>query len=250
MSTKISFTNRSGIDIQGRLDTPEVVKAYCIFAHCFTCNKNLNAVRNISRSLNKEGIAVFRFDFTGLGESDGEFEDSNFSSNIDDLIDASHFLKEKYGPASLMIGHSLGGAAVLFAANALEEIKAYATIGSPSQPEHVSHLLRSSEEEINEHGQAEVYIGGRSFQIKKQFIDDIKNRNAFQVLRDSHKPILILHSPHDKIVDISNASELYKHANHPKSFISLAGADHLLSAKEDSLYVGHIISAWAERYVF
>jgi putative redox protein len=206
-------------------------------------------VRNISRALNDNGIAVMIFDFTGLGESEGDFEDTNFSSNIEDLIDAASFLKKEYKAPSIMIGHSLGGTAAVFASSKIESVKAIATIASPSSPGHISHLLRSDIEEINKKGVAEVSIGGRNFFIKKQFLDDIKENKLNTVLHKMKKPILILHSPQDNIVGIDNAAEIFQMANHPKSFISLDRAGHLLSKKADSLYVGNMIAGWAKRYI-
>lgn len=222
---------------------------YAIFAHCFTCNKNLTAVRNIIRNMVTKGFAVLSFDFTGLGQSEGDFADTNFSSNIDDLIKASEYLTEHYQKASLLVGHSLGGAAVLLAATKIQSISAIATIAAPAQPKHVLHLIEDSKEEIEKNGEAKVNIGGRSFKIKKQFLDDLQNKDSLKKIADMRKSILIMHSPQDLTVDISNAAVLYETAHHPKSFISLDGADHLLNNKEDSSYVGEVIASWAYRYV-
>ncbi|WP_371824149.1 alpha/beta hydrolase family protein [Lutibacter sp. A80] len=220
-----------------------------MFAHCFTCNKNLTAVRTIGKTLTAKNIAVLRFDFTGLGESEGDFMQTNFSSNIEDLYSAAEFLKENYQAPSLLIGHSLGGAAVIYASLKIPSIKAIATIGAPSNPKHVSHLFHSSIDEINETGSALVSIGGREFTIQKQFIEDIQENNIKHTLNNFRNSILILHSPQDTTVGIDNAAEIYSAARHPKSFVSLNGADHLLSDKRDSKYVGNIIATWADRYL-
>jgi putative redox protein len=249
-SKKISFKNSEGILLAARLELPKnEPKAFAIFAHCFTCNKNLTAVRTIARTLTKKNIAVLLFDFTGLGESEGEFENTNFSSNIEDLYSAAEYLELNYKAPSLLIGHSLGGSAVLFASTNMPSVNAIATIGSPASPSHVSHIFKSSIEEINASGKATVDIGGRNFTIKKQFIEDINSKNIHKSLKQFRDSLLILHSPQDTIVGIDNAAEIYKAAWHPKSFISLNGADHLLSNREDSKYVGKIIASWADRYL-
>jgi putative redox protein len=247
---KIKFKNSQGLELAAKIEFPETeIKGFAIFAHCFTCNKNLSAVRNIGKALNACGIAVLRFDFTGLGESEGEFEHTNFSSNVDDLIYASQFLKDNYQAPSILIGHSLGGAAVIFAAKQIESIKAVATVGAPSSPKHVSHLFKQGIEEINDKGEALLEIGGREFKIQKHFLDDINEKNMSETVKSLRLPLLILHSPQDTTVGIENAGQLFKDAWHPKSFVSLDGADHLLSNKEDSIYVGKMIANWSERYV-
>ncbi len=248
---KVSFSNSQGEQLSARLEFPSGQEAhnYAVFAHCFTCDKNLTAVKNIARALNNKGIAVLRFDFTGLGESEGEFEETNFSSNVADLVCAADFLEENYKAPSLLIGHSLGGAAVIFAASKILSIKAIATIGAPSSPAHVQHLFKSSVEEINETGEARVVIAGRSFTIKRDFLEDIESKPMGDILKNLRIPILVMHSPQDNIVGIKNAKEIYSHAHHPKSFVSLDQADHLLSKKEDSVYVGKIIASWSERYL-
>ena len=248
---KVSFTNSEGKQLAARLEIPNNQEAhsYAIFAHCFTCNKNFSAVRNISRALVNKGIAVLRFDFTGLGDSEGSFEDTNFSSNVSDLIYASKFLEVNYKAPSLLVGHSLGGAAVIFASAKLESVVAVSTIGAPSSPAHVQHLFKSNVDEINATGKAKVNIGGRDFTIKKDFIDDIESKPMKEVLKNLRKPYLVLHSPQDTIVGIENAKELYQYAHHPKSFISIDKADHLLMDSVDSTYVGNVIAGWAERYL-
>lgn len=247
----IKFTNSSGNELAARIEFPENIepKGYALFAHCFTCNKNLTAVRNIGRALNRNGIAVLRFDFTGLGESEGDFENTNFSSNVDDLIAAAQFLEANYIAPKILIGHSLGGAAVIFAAQHISSITAVATIGAPSKPKHVSHLLQSGIEEIETKGEAKIMIGGREFKIQKQFLEDINKKNMAATLNKLEKALLVLHSPQDSTVGIENASQIYKAAKHPKSFISLDGADHLLMAKEDSVYAGQMIANWSQRYL-
>lgn len=248
---KISFKNRQGHTLSAKLELPltSPILGYALFAHCFTCNKNLTAVRNISKALTKSGIAVVRFDFTGLGDSEGEFENTNFSSNVEDLEDMAAHIREHYEYPSMLIGHSLGGAAAIFAAARLPQLKAVITIGAPSQPEHVSHLLRDNIDQILMDGEALVSIGGRDFKVKKQFLEDIKNINMVPILQSIKKPLLVMHSPQDITVSIENAAKIYQSAKHPKSFVSLDGADHLLSNKEDSLYAGKIIAAWSHRYL-
>lgn len=247
---KIRFKNSQGLELAAKIEFPDSeIKGYAIFAHCFTCNKNLSAVRNIGKALTESGIAVLRFDFTGLGESEGEFEHTNFSSNVEDLIYASQFLKANYKAPSIIIGHSLGGAAVIFAAKQIKSIKAIATIGAPSNPKHVSHLFKQGIDEINDKGEALLEIGGREFKIQKHFLDDINEKNMSETLKSLRLPLLVLHSPQDTTVGIENAAQIYKDAWHPKSFISLDGADHLLTKKADSVYVGKMIANWSERYV-
>ena len=247
---KVKFKNSNGQELAARLELPEQeVLAYAIFAHCFTCNKNLSAVKNIGRALTQKGIAVLRFDFTGLGESEGDFENTNFSSNVEDLVSASDFLTANYVSPKILIGHSLGGAAVIFAANKLPNITALATVGAPSNPKHVAHLVQSGEEEIKKNGEAVVVIGGREFKIKEQFLSDIHEQNMDSAVKQMKKALLVMHSPQDTTVGIENAAQIYKAGWHPKSFVSLDGADHLLSRKEDSEYVGEMIGVWAQRYI-
>ena len=248
---KVNFTNAEGQQLVGRLELPvdQHPHNFAIFAHCFTCNKNLSAVKNISRELTSNGFGVLRFDFTGLGESEGDFENTNFSGNVEDLISASTYLKENFTAPTLLIGHSLGGAAVIFAASKIESVKAVATIGAPSNPKHVQHLIQNSVEEIKATGKANVNIGGRAFTIKKQFLDDIETKSLPKVAKNLRKALLVMHSPQDTTVGIENAEEIYVAARHPKSFVTLDGADHLLIKKEDSIYVGSVISNWAKRYI-
>ncbi|WP_305981980.1 bifunctional alpha/beta hydrolase/OsmC family protein [Roseivirga thermotolerans] len=248
---KLKFPNKEGEQLAARLEMPvdKRVYAYALFAHCFTCSKNLMAVTHISRALTARGIAVLRFDFTGLGESEGDFEDTNFSSNVSDLIAAANYLEEHYQQAQIIIGHSLGGAAVLMAAAQLKYIKAIATIGAPADPTHVTHLFQNSIEQIESTGKAEVSLGGRPFTIKKQFVNDLAEYEKSGVIKELRRPLLIMHSPQDDVVDIKNAEKIYVSAMHPKSYVSLDGADHLLTNKGDAAYVGQVIAAWASRYV-
>ena len=248
---KVNFENSSSQVLSGILELPTNQKPqnFAIFAHCFTCNKNFHAPANISSTLASKGYGVLRFDFTGLGESEGEFADTNFSANVEDLIAAANFLESEYKAPTLLIGHSLGGAAALFAAKKIESLKCVATINAPSNLEHVQKHFKSSLEEINEEGYAKVNIGGRDFKIKKHFVEDLeKNKNA-TALKDIRKSLLILHSPQDKIVSIDHAEELYRAAWHPKSFISLDSSDHLLSRDRDSQYAARVIAAWASNYM-
>ena len=250
-SRKVTFTNANGAGLSASLEMPLGGKpiAYAIFAHCFTCSKNLSAVVNISRALNLRKIAVLRFDFTGLGDSEGDFSDTNFSSNIQDLQSAYDFLSTDYEAPKIIIGHSLGGAAVLAAAGSMESVRAVVTVGAPADPPHVKNLFKESIEEIKQTGEATVSIGGRPFKVKEQFLHDLEQNDLADMLSGLNKALLILHSPQDQIVGVENARKIYEGARHPKSFVTLDGADHLLSNKADSMYVGDIISSWATRYL-
>lgn len=238
-------------ELAARLDEPEdgIRRGTVLFAHCFTCSKNLRAVGHISRAMTEAGLGVFRFDFTGLGESEGDFADTNFSSNVEDLLAAADYLEKEWHAPGLLMGHSLGGAAVLQAAARLESVQAVATIGAPCKPEHVAHLLSDSREEIESSGRAHVELAGRSFTIKRQFLEDLEEQHMNEIIRGLGKALLIFHSPVDEIVGIDNAAHIYKMARHPKSFISLDDADHLLSNDEDARYVGSVAAAWARRYL-
>lgn len=251
-SQSVEFLNDDAEKLSAKLELPLDGKPsnFAIFAHCFTCSKDLKAVRNITLALAQKGFAVLRFDFTGLGQSDGEFANTNFSSNVNDLKSAAKFLKEKYQAPGLLIGHSFGGTAALMAASELESVKAMASIGSPCDPSHVLHLLEDDIEEIRREGKAVVKLAGREFNIKSQFIEDLQNQGMAKILGEMRgKALLVLHSPQDDTVGIQNAKQIYEAAHHPKSFISLDGADHLLSRSGDSQYVGKVIGAWAERYL-
>jgi putative redox protein len=248
---KVTFINTEGQVLSGRLELPvdQHPHNFALFAHCFTCNKNLGAVRNISRGLTSKGFGVLRFDFTGLGESEGDFEDTNFSGNVEDLVAAADFLAKEYKAPSLLVGHSLGGAASIFAAAKIDSIKAVTTIGAPSNPKHVAHLLKSSLEEIQINGKATINLSGRDFTIKKQFLDDLETKSLPAITKNLNKALLVMHSPQDTTVSIKNAEEIYHAAKHPKSFITLDGADHLLMRKEDSVYAGNVIAEWSSRYI-
>lgn len=248
---KLRFQNKEGQELSARLDLPvdQHPIAFVLFAHCFTCNKNLTPVRAISKELTHQGFGVVRFDFTGLGESEGEFEDTNFSSNINDLIAAADFMGDELQSPSLLIGHSLGGAAAIFAAHQIDSIEAVATIAAPSSPDHVKHLFKENISEIKDNGIANINIGGRGFTVKKQFLEDIQSQTMHRVLVNLRKPILVIHSPQDSTVGVENAAEIYQHAMHPKSFISLDGADHLMSDKKDAIYAGNVIASWSKRYL-
>ena len=248
---RVNFKNNDGIEISGRMDLPadREPQAYALFAHCFTCNKNFKAVSHICRALTDRGFAVMRFDFTGLGESRGDFSDTNFSSNVQDLVAAADFMKENFESPEILIGHSLGGSAVLRAASEIASTRAVAIIGAPADPSHIEHALKDSREKIEKEGQARISIEGRQFVIKKQFLDDLSKNRMDEAIRKMKKPLLILHSPVDEIVDVENAARIFKTAFHPKSFVSLDEADHLMTREEDSMYAGSVIAAWAGKYV-
>lgn len=250
-SSKITFEGAQGAELSARIDEPEegLSKGTVLFAHCFTCSKNLRAVGHISRTLSEHGLAVFRFDFTGLGESEGDFSDTNFSSNIEDLEAAAQFMETHSQSPRILMGHSLGGAAVLQAAHRLPSVEAVVTIGAPCNPEHVTHLIIDKKEEIERKGEARVKLAGRTFTIKKQFLDDLNNQKMDAIIGSLNKALLIFHSPVDETVGIDNAAHIYKLAKHPKSFISLDDADHLLTNEEDAKYVGSVTAAWADRYL-
>lgn len=231
------------------LPVDEAPDAYALFAHCFTCSKNFKAATHISRALAAEGFGVLRFDFTGLGESEGDFADTSFSSNVDDVVAAAAFLDHEYDAPALLVGHSLGGAAVLQAAGRIAPVRAVATIGAPCEPSHVTNLFAGATDEIEERGEVEVSIAGRRFKIKKQFIDDLETTRMQEIIRGLGRALMILHSPVDDIVGIDNAASIFAAARHPKSFVSLDRADHLLSEQRDSRYVGRVIAAWARKYI-
>jgi len=246
----VSFPGASGATLAARLDAPaERPLAYALFAHCFTCSKDTKAATYISAALAGRGIAVLRFDFTGLGGSEGDFANTNFSSNIGDLVAAADFLRKNHRAPAILIGHSLGGTAVLAAAPKIPEAVAVATIGSPYDPDHILRLLKDSLGAIKAEGEALVDIAGRAFRIRKQFLDDIQGRKLGGIVARLGKALLVMHSPRDTIVDIENATMIFTAARHPKSFVSLDPADHLLSRREDAFYAGQLLAAWAERYV-
>ena len=248
MRQKVEFSS-NGLRLSGALETPENnIRCYALFAHCFTCGKDIAAASRISRALTREGIAVLRFDFTGLGNSDGDFANTNFSSNLQDLIAASDFLRDHYEAPALLIGHSLGGAAVLAMAADVPEVKAVVTIGAPHRAEHVTRNFSASLEQIASTGEAQVRLGDRRFSIRKQFLDDLA-KHDYANLGKLRKALLIMHAPLDETVSITEAEKIYVGARHPKSFISLDDADHLLSRKADAEYVARNIAAWVDRYL-
>lgn len=250
--TKLEFPNNEGQLLAGMLETPDShisVKQFALFAHCFTCSKDVSAASRISRALAARGIAVLRFDFTGLGNSDGDFANTNFSSNIQDLLAAAKKLEQDYQAPTLLIGHSLGGAAVLSAAHQLPSVKAIATIGAPATADHVEHLFRHALPELEASGQAEVEIGMRKFKVKQQLLDDLNEYGSAEHIARLRVALLIFHSPADSVVSVNEAAKIYQAAKHPKSFISLHQADHLLTNKPDSEYVADTLTAWAGRYL-
>ncbi|KAA3614115.1 MAG: alpha/beta fold hydrolase [Calditrichaeota bacterium] len=247
--SRVEFKNNSGETLYGLFEEPEQAVGYAIFAHCFTCSKDIAAASRISRALSNKGIAVLRFDFTGLGNSDGDFSNTNFSSNVEDLESAASFMRSNYQAPGILIGHSLGGAAVLVAAMEIPEVKAVVTIGAPATASHVKHNFAVHEADILEKGLAEVTLAGRKFTIKEQFLKDIDQYDRSNYLAKMRKALLVMHSPIDETVSINEAAKIYTNAKHPKSFISLDKADHLLTRKEDSEYVAGLISAWVEKYI-
>ena len=249
-SNKVTFTGGHGVMLAARLDLPQgKPKAYALFAHCFTCSKDIFAASRIAGALTGHGIAVLRFDFTGLGASEGEFANTNFSSNVEDLIAAAGFMREDFEAPKIIIGHSLGGAAVLAAAKNIAEVDAVVTINAPADPAHVVENFHCSLDEIEKNGEAEVSLAGRTFKIQKQFLDDISGQNLSADIATMGKALLVFHAPMDETVSIDNAATIFGAAKHPKSFVSLDGADHLLHRKEDAIYVAGVITAWADRYI-
>ncbi|HUO81284.1 MAG TPA: alpha/beta fold hydrolase [Gammaproteobacteria bacterium] len=250
-SRTVEFENSQGATLAGSLELPDsgAPSAFALFAHCFTCTRNFRASHNISRALAAEGLGVLRFDFTGLGESEGEFAATTFSSNVGDLVAAAGYLEAEHAAPKLLVGHSLGGTAVLQAATAIPSSVAVATLNAPASAKHVLRLLGDQRERIERDGEADVLLGDRPFRIRRTFIEDLERHALPESVRELRKALLILHSPLDDIVDIDNASRLFQHALHPKSFVSLDKADHLLSHDEDSRYAGAVLAAWASRYL-
>ena len=247
---KLEIENADGLKLGAKLDLPEQREplAYALFAHCFTCTKDFKLAYYISKALTQQGMAVVRVDFTGLGESEGDFSDTNFSSNVDDLVAAADHMNRQLTAPQLLIGHSLGGAAVLQAAARISGTRAIATISAPADPAHIGHLLKSSHAEIEKYGKADVVVEGRTFSIKKQFLDDLDGHHMDEIIRELDLPLLVLHSPADRIVDIENAAHIFATARQPKSFISLNQADHLLTNRNDADYAGSVLAAWAKNY--
>ena len=249
-SEHATFPGAHGTPLAARLDTPEAApRAYALFAHCFTCNKDVFAASRISQALVEHGIAVLRFDFTGLGHSEGEFANTDFSSNVADLVAAADWLRSAHRAPALLVGHSLGGAAVLAAAQAIPEARAVATIGAPSDPGHVAGLFREHVPEIEARGEALVQLAGRPFRIRREFLADIAQQNLREKIGQLGRALLILHSPADATVAIGNATGIFVNAHHPKSFVALPDADHLLARRSDAVYAASMIAAWSARYL-
>jgi uncharacterized OsmC-like protein/pimeloyl-ACP methyl ester carboxylesterase len=249
-SEKFEFPNGQGEKLAAVLDLPlGKPTAFALFAHCFTCGKDIRSARSIAEGLAMQGIAVLRFDFTGLGGSEGEFANTHFSSNVEDLVAAANHLRKTWQAPAILIGHSLGGAAVLAAAHKITEARAVVTIGAPYDPSHVVGLFKDRVGEIKAQGEVEVKLAGRPFRIKREFLDDVAEKQLDACIADLRKALLVFHAPTDAVVGIDNAAHIFTAAKHPKSFVSLAGADHLLSEKSDAAYVAGVIAAWAERYL-
>ena len=249
-SSRFTFPNAKGEKLAATLDLPlGKPTAFALFAHCFTCGKDNLAAKRIAEQLTMHGIAVLRFDFTGLGMSEGEFANTHFSSNVDDLVAAADHLRTTHAAPAILIGHSLGGAAVLAAAHRIAEARAVVTIAAPYDPAHVTGLFKQHVEAIKEKGAVEVELAGRPFTIKREFLDDVAEEKLNECLATLRKALLVFHSPTDDLVGIDNASHIFVAAKHPKSFVSLAGADHLLSKKDDAVYVANVIAAWTDRYL-
>ena len=248
---RFDFTNRQGLTLGARLDLPTEgpAHAHALFAHCFTCGKDIKAAYHIARALNRKGIGVLRFDFAGLGESQGEFADTNFSSNVQDLVDAAAHMADKGMAPQMLVGHSLGGAAVIQAATAVDSVRAVVAIAAPSDPGHLARHLESVRETLDRKGAADVTIAGKTLTIKTQFLEDIARVNMETALKNLDRALLLLHSPRDEVVHIDHAARLYRTAQHPKSFVSLDTADHLLTDPQDAHYAGDVIAAWVRRYL-
>ena len=248
MQEQVNFTNRSGHSLSGVLHSPSDKKVIgcAIFAHCFTCTKNIKAAFQIAETLSQHGFIVLRFDFTGLGASAGDFGDSNFSTNVDDLVDAADYLTKTHQAPSLLVGHSLGGTAILASASQIESARAVASIGSPAYPEHILHLLECKLDEIEEEGQADIALGHNEFTFKQEFVDDVKTYDIDY--KNLNKALMVMHSPVDNTVSINQAATIFSRSMHPKSFVSLDNADHLLTNKDDASYAANVLANWAVRY--
>jgi len=247
---RVEFTGSLGEKLAGRLELPHgTPRAYALFAHCFTCSKDVFAAARIAARLCANGIAVLRFDFTGLGQSDGDFANTHFSSNVADLLKAVDFMRDTYEAPSILIGHSLGGAAILSAASDVPEAKAVATIGAPADAAHVAENFHAHLDRIETDGEAEVELAGRRFNIRKEFLDDIRSQEVTPRIAGMKKALIVFHAPRDATVGIDNAEKIFLAAKHPKSFVSLDDADHLLTRRKDAAYVADVLSAWASRYL-
>lgn len=247
---RFEFTNAAGLSLAARLDLPDgPVLATAVFAHCFTCSKDIPAARRISERLALMGIAVLRFDFTGLGHSQGEFANTTFSSNVSDLKFAADALSARGMAPNLLIGHSLGGAAVLKAAGSIPSVQAVVTIGAPFDPGHVTHNFSDALSRIAQDGSAEVILGGRPIRIGQAFVEDVSAESLSDAISGLHRALLVLHAPKDSVVGIENAAEIFSAARHPKSFITLDDADHLITRPEDAEYAADVIATWLRRYL-
>jgi uncharacterized OsmC-like protein/pimeloyl-ACP methyl ester carboxylesterase len=250
ITRKLEFAGSYGAKLAARLDLPAgPVQAYALFAHCFTCSKDIFAASRIAAGLAGQGIAVLRFDFTGLGASEGEFASTNFSSNVDDLVHAADYLRDNFGVPELLIGHSLGGAAVLAAAARIPDARAIVTIGAPAEADHVIKNFGADISRIDQDGEAKVSLAGREFTIRKQFLDDVRGSSIDDAVANLKRPLLVMHAPGDQTVGIENAVHIFTKAKHPKSYVSLDTADHLLTKRADAKYAADIIAAWASRFV-
>ena len=249
-SEKVVFPGSQGHQLAARFEQPHgTLRGTAIFAHCFTCGKDIAAATRIARGLAREGLAVLRFDFTGLGHSAGEFANTDFSSNVEDLLYAADWLRRTQRAPSFLIGHSLGGAAVLAAARRIPELRAVATIGAPADPDHVRKLLATAEDEIRTQGEAYVEIAARRFKLRRDFFEDLASQAQDRHIEELGLPLLIMHAPEDRIVSIDNAASIYRHAKHPKSFVALDGADHLLTSQQDADWAAGILAAWSRKYL-
>ena len=250
MAERTEFVGAQGDSLAARIDRPNgSLRAWALFAHCFSCSKDVHAANRVSAGLAERGIGVMRFDFTGLGASGGDFANTNFSSNVEDLVRAAEHLERRFGAPELLIGHSLGGAACLVAATRISGARAVVTLAAPSDAEHVKHAFIEHVPEIEARGEAEVRLAGRPFRIKRQFLDDISNHNVVEAVRNLKRPLLVAHSPTDELVGVEHATNIFVAAKHPKSFLSLDGSDHLLTNSDDADYAAGVIAAWADRYL-
>ena len=246
---KVEFPSRQGQLLAGILDLPDEPRAFAIYAHCFTCGKDIPVAYRIAKYLAQHGIAVLRFDFSGIGDSEGEFSDTNFTTNIEDVLSSAEFLSDQYQAARLLVGHSLGGTAAIGAASSLPEVRAVATIASPNKPSHVMEHFEEAKSMLAEKDEVEIKIMGRPFVIRRAFIEDLESYDCERLVQNMDKPILVMHSPNDQVVTIAEATKIFSAARHPRSFISLDTIDHLLKSKDDTDYVAANILSWASRYI-
>ncbi|ABM61196.1 alpha/beta hydrolase family protein [Halorhodospira halophila] len=247
---RLDFPGAEGHTLSARLDEPDGAPlAYALFAHCFTCGKDIKAASRLAAALAEEGIATLRFDFTGLGDSEGDFGNTGFRSNVADLIAAAGFMRDSGRPVRIMVGHSLGGAAVIAAAGDIPECRAVCSIGAPFEAHHVLEHLGDKREEIERSGEAEVNLGGQTFRIGRSFITETLNHDQASRIADLRRPLLVMHAPLDEVVPVREARRIFETAKHPKSYISLDDADHLLTRAADARYAATLIAAWAARYL-